>query len=69
MSEAPKREPAILVFTRKYGWIVAQPLGEDRRGIAPGRTEFAWSRPRGVAIERHHVLATHPLPPVPEEAA
>lgn len=54
-----------LVYTRKYGWIVVQPV-TDARGML--RPAWAYSRPGQVRVQPGDVLAAASLPPVPENA-
>ena len=51
----------VLVYTRKYGWIVCKPWRGERRPEL-----FGYSRPGGVAVRKHMVLAVEPLPSPPD---
>jgi hypothetical protein len=62
-----------LVYTRKYGWIVAVPLnipvGSKPRGLTDyGASAWAYSRPGKVRVMERDVLATRSLPPPPKAA-
>jgi hypothetical protein len=59
------RAVPFLAFTRKHGWIVVVPWpGENETNNVLGHI-----RPGAARVWRHDVLATAPLPPVPESAA
>ena len=62
--DVEQRALPVLVYTRKYGWIVVEPWrGEVRHEL------FGYSRPGGVTIYQYMVLATQPLPSPPDSAA
>ena len=51
----------VLVYTRKYGWVVCHP--EDDADYV-----FGYSRPGRVQVLDRDVLAIAELPPAPDEA-
>jgi hypothetical protein len=60
--ELPARP--FLAWTRKFGWIVVEPVAADPRRYGP----VGQSRPNANPVYHHEILAIADLPPPPDAA-